>query len=99
MKLEDRISRLFLAGLLALFFVALAFLLGGCSSWGQVHADLKAKTDFSLDAAQVLYCDAPTLGALRREYAGNMEGLRNHLIACGWSPGMASALLYGLDPE
>ena len=41
--------------------------------------------DFTLKAARVGYCDAPTLGAMRRDLKGSIAGLLDHVKHCpGW---------------
>lgn len=80
-----------------LFLTFLVMLLGGCSGFVVEHQEeFQARADQQLDTARAAFCYGPRLGAMQREYAGNLEGLRDHLVACGWDEDTAQELIEGL---
>jgi len=63
---------------------AAVFFGGGCSSIDRAYDRGVEAADYTLDAARVAYCDAATMGAVRREYGRDVAGLGDYLRACGW---------------
>ena len=74
-----------------------ALLLGGCSNLqpilDQTQREGIATADALLAAGRIAYCDAPTLGALRRHYGSDLAALRQHLLACGWTAQALASLI------
>lgn len=69
-------------------WVLMAFILSGCTSIGQyaeqAHAQAQAAADATMELGRIGWCDAPTLGAMRRWYGADLSGFRQHLESCGW---------------
>ena len=64
--------------------VVVATFFAGCASVQTAHQRGIDAADFGFDAARVAYCDAVTMGAVRRQFGRDIAGLGDYLRACGW---------------
>lgn len=70
--------------LLSVIVLIGSVLLSGCATVQQGYAVGVEAADQLFAAARVAYCNAQTIGAVRRFYGRNTEGLSEYLRACGW---------------
>lgn len=80
----------------AVRWALVSLILSACAAQiQQADQAAQAAADSALVLGRIGYCDAPTLGALRRAYGPDLAGLRRHLLACGWTPEAAAAVTGG----
>ena len=70
--------------LLAISMIGILTVLQGCTSLDAAGRTTAEAADKNFTIARWHYCEGQSIGAIKRNFGRNTEGLQNYLRGCGW---------------
>lgn len=78
--------------------VGVSAILSGCAvSLDRVGYETAEVADKNFTISEWHYCEAQTLGAVRRKFRRNLDGLENYLRGCYWTNQEIGAFMGGME--